>query len=316
MSFTISTTGTGNNLSVKIKNEKSGAYIEVYALGAVLNQYGYETENGSFNCVDAYRQPTDVLSRMIPAFKGAKLSPFVCRLTDGRFSFQGKEYKTGKHFDGASAIHGLVYDALFELSSQSGTAEDARIELTKTVEADDYGFPFHYLLKVIYTLTQDDAVRIETVATNIGQEAMPLNDGWHPYFKLDSEVDETLLQFRSKQMAVFNKALLPTGEFVDYNAFSQFKAVGETELDNSFTIDDLDTPALVLKSEDLKLQLSVSPKQGYPILQIYIPPTRDSIAVENLTGLPDSFNNHIGLLTLQPNETKHFVTEYRLERLA
>lgn len=315
MSFIINTTGSGENRTIKIKNVNSGAYMEVYALGAVLNQYGFEADNGSFNCIDAYQQPEDIKTSMIQRFQGSKLSPFVCRLTDGTFSFQDKVYKTGKHFDGKSAIHGLVYDELFELTGESNTPEKASVELTKFVSADRYGFPFHYSLKIVYTLLANDAVHIETIVTNTGNEEMPLNDGWHPYFKLDEKVDDTLLQFRSKQMAVFSEALLPTGEFVDYTEFATFKPVGKTELDNSFTIDDLNTPALVLKSEKLKLQLSVSPKQGYPILQIYIPPTRNSIAVENLTGLPDSFNNHIGLLTLKPNESKRFATEYRLERL-
>ncbi|WP_447641088.1 MULTISPECIES: aldose epimerase family protein [Chitinophagaceae] len=315
MLFTINTTGAGEDLTIKVRNEKTGAYIEVYALGAVLNQYGFEKDGAIFNCIDAYQDPATIRTSMTQRFQGSKLSPFVCRLTDGVFSFDGKQYHVGKHFDGMSAIHGLVYDELFELKGQEVARTKAHIELEKKVNADNYGFPFPYTIKVIYSLEENGAVNIETIVTNNSTEAMPLNDGWHPYFKLDEKIDEVLLQFRSKQMAVFSEALLPTGEFIDYKEFATFRPVGKTELDNSFTIDDLDTPALVLKSEALKLQLSVTPKTGYPILQIYIPPTRNSIAVENLTGLPDSFNNHIGLLTLKPNESKHFVTEYHLEQL-
>lgn len=313
MPFTIQTVGVHDDLRALVKNEQSGVHIEVYALGAILNKYIIVQSGKDFNCIDAFENPEQLKRLMTQRFQGAKLSPFVCRLTDGSFEFEGTQYHVGKHFDGKSAIHGLVYDELFELTNQAVTEEDASIELTKKVNAIDYGFPFEYMLKIVYTLKGNDAVSIDTFITNTGHAEMPLNDGWHPYFKLDDKVDDTLLQFRSKQMAIFDDTLLPTGEFKDYKEFAKFKAIGNTELDNSFTVEELDTPALQLKSEANQLLLDVSPKLGYPILQIYIPPTRNSIAVENLSSIPDSFNNKIGLLTLKPNETKHFATEYHLQ---
>jgi aldose 1-epimerase len=45
-------------------------------------------------------------------------------------------------------------------------------------------------------------------------------------------------------------------------------------------------------------------------LQIYTPATRDSIAVENLSGAPDCFNNGMGLLLLQPGHSQIFTVRY------
>ena len=315
MPYKIVTTGELENQIIRIENENTKSYIEIFALGAILNKYVIETDEGFVNCIDAYQSPQDVEGLMTKRFQGAKLSPFVCRLTNGTFSFEDHQYKVGKHFDGKSAIHGLVYDETFTLTNQYENEDGATVELTKTVKAEEYGFPFHYTLKILYTLTKNDAVKIETIVTNDGDTTMPLNDGWHPYFQLDEFIDDTLLQFRSKEMAVFDASLLPTGEFIEYKEFQTLKPVGKVELDNSFTIDELGSPALVLASESKKLKLSVSPKEGYPILQIYIPPARNSMAVENLTSLPDSFNNKIGLITLKPNESKSFVTEYHLQKL-
>ncbi|PZP48360.1 MAG: aldose 1-epimerase [Pseudopedobacter saltans] len=316
MSFKINSIGEKDNLKLRLENESNGTYVEVFALGAVLNEYAIKSGNSVFNCIDAYKDPNELKTIITERFQGAKLSPFVCRLTEGTFSFNGKQYHTGKHFDGKSAIHGLVYDELFELDHQEVTDDRASITLVRNVKADQYGFPFLYTIKIIYILKSNDIVDIETIITNEGNETMPLNDGWHPYFRLDDRIDNTLLKFRSKQMAIFNSSLLPTGEFKDYDEFAEFKTINSTELDNSFTIDALDSPALELESKSKKLKLSVYPKEGYPILQIYIPPTRNSIAVENLTSLPDSFNNKIGLLQLEPNETKHFVTSYHLQKLS
>jgi galactose mutarotase-like enzyme len=43
-------------------------------------------------------------------------------------------------------------------------------------------------------------------------------------------------------------------------------------------------------------RLTIEPDKEYPILQIYIPPHRNSIAIENLSGAPDNFNNKMGLV--------------------
>ena len=62
-------------------------------------------------------------------------------------------------------------------------------------------------------------------------------------------------------------------------------------------------------------KLTIEPDKNYPILQIYIPPHRTSIAIENLSGAPDNFNNGMGLLLLQPGEEKTFSTCYSVAAL-
>jgi len=60
------------------------------------------------------------------------------------------------------------------------------------------------------------------------------------------------------------------------------------------------------------LQLNIIPASSYPYLQIYTPPHRDSIAIENLSSAPDAFNNRIGLIIAKPNEKYVFTTTYQL----
>jgi aldose 1-epimerase len=60
------------------------------------------------------------------------------------------------------------------------------------------------------------------------------------------------------------------------------------------------------------IKLSFFPDSAYPYLQIYTPPERRSIAIENLSGAPDCFNNRMGLLLLQPGHSQTFTIEYRL----
>jgi aldose 1-epimerase len=51
-------------------------------------------------------------------------------------------------------------------------------------------------------------------------------------------------------------------------------------------------------------------------LQIYTPPHRKSIAIENLSSAPDAFNNKIGLIELGPEDSHAFQTRYRIESLS
>jgi aldose 1-epimerase len=48
---------------------------------------------------------------------------------------------------------------------------------------------------------------------------------------------------------------------------------------------------------------------------VYTPPDRKSIAIENLSGAPDNFNNGISLLMLPPGKPKGFSTSYTIEVL-
>jgi aldose 1-epimerase len=63
------------------------------------------------------------------------------------------------------------------------------------------------------------------------------------------------------------------------------------------------------------LQLVIEPDNSYPVLQVYIPAHRKSIAIENLSGAPDNFNNGIHLVMLEPEQSKTFYTSYTVNIL-
>jgi len=55
--------------------------------------------------------------------------------------------------------------------------------------------------------------------------------------------------------------------------------------------------------------------RSYPYLQIYTPPHRRSIAIENISGVPDAFNNGMGFITLEPDQSAIFKTTYKIKLL-
>ena len=145
---------------------------------------------------------------------------------------------------------------------------------------------------------------------------MPVADGWHPYFSFGGKIDELQLKFQSKEMLAFNDELIPTGTLLPYDEFNALKKINDTFFDNCFTLNFADPmaigcqPLCVLRDATQKIQIEIRPDKSYPYLQIYTPPHRQSIAIENLSAAPDAFNNGMGLLVLGPGDAARFKTEY------
>ncbi len=70
-------------------------------------------------------------------------------------------------------------------------------------------------------------------------------------------------------------------------------------------------PSCELFNPENRLKISFYPSNNYPYLQIYTPPHRQSIAIENLSAAPDSFNNQMGLTLLAAGDSQTFTVHYR-----
>lgn len=303
--------------SYTLKDSTSGTTAEILTFGALLNRFSIPVKGGQIiNVIDGFKDIADARANITNGFHGAKLSPFVCRLHLGQYSFEGKDYKIDKHYMKESAIHGLLFDAAFKVSATHVDDHKATLSLVYEYRDSSQGFPFAFDIEVIYKLSTDSDLQVTTHVTNTGTGNMPLNDGWHPYFKLGASINTAAVRFDAKELVEFDESLLPNGKTSLYNSFNMFKVFGDTELDNCFTLNqssyDGTLPAFEIKDESLGLSLGIFPDEAYPYLQIYTPPSRESIAVENLSSIPDSFNNKTGLITLASGESRTFTTTYQL----
>ncbi|MDO5059494.1 MAG: aldose 1-epimerase [Neisseria sp.] len=293
-----------------ILRETGKQEAEIYLFGALPNRYAKPDANGVWhNIFAAYESPEDAEARITAGFHGAKLSPFACRLKNSRYTFGGQTRTLEKHVLNGHAIHGLLYDAPFELAASGADETGAWAELVYDYAAGYGGYPFAYRLTVRYTLFSD-GLSVRTTAQNTGETTLPLADGWHPYFCLGVSVDDYTLQINSREMLEFDEALVPTGKRLPDTRFTEPASLRGVELDNSFVLNGQGT-ACTLTGGGWKL--AIVAVQGYPLLQIYIPPERDRIAIENLSGAPDCFNNGIGLIELAAGESRAFEAVYTFE---
>jgi aldose 1-epimerase len=115
----------------------------------------------------------------------------------------------------------------------------------------------------------------------------------------------------------FDAGLIPTGKLSPYQEFGSLKKIGTTEFDHCFTVNFAEcAPLCVLRDTSTKLQLEIYPDRSYPYLQVYTPPHRNSIAIENLSAIPDAFNNGTGLQVLAPGELMIFKTIYKITSIS
>lgn len=304
---------------ITLKNTHTGCEAEIYAFGGLLNAFRIPVKNEPLNVVEAFSSVADAKKNITNGFKSAKLSPFVCRMHMGNYRLGNKSYKVNKHFLGQHAIHGLVYDATYRIVNSEKTATSATVGLEYQYKGTDVGYPFPFTITLHWKLENAiPAGNKLTVTTTVAHQnpfPIPFADGWHPYFTLGGEVDNWTLQFNSQTQLEFNDALLPTGKKIPDTRFIDATSLQDIILDNSFEFEDPLNKKSTCTLSNGTFRLTVEPDASYPILQLYTPPGRKSIAIENLSGAPDNFNNGIFLLMLPPGKPKTFSTSYTIDVL-
>lgn len=312
MQFTVVTNHENGYEVVELQDHASGARVQLYSFGALLNAFTVPTKTGSFNGIDGFASIEDAVTNATTGFKSSKLSPFVCRLQHGKYRFNQKEYTIKGFYLGEHAIHGLLFNAPFTITHTKSTASEASVIFSHHYKGTDPGYPFSFTLHVKWKLISGNRLQVFTTATNNHSSPIPFSDGWHPYFSVGDTIDTATLSFTTNKQLEFSEDLLPTGNIIEDNRFVAGQKMEGIFLDNCFLLDERSETQHNCTLKNETVTLTISPDKHYPYLQIYTPPHRKSIAIENLTSAPDSFNNGIGLLMIEPNHTLEFSTTYTL----
>lgn len=314
MRFSISHSTANNLNAVVLTDELTKTEASVLPqYGALLHSFSVVTEGKLTNTIDNYESREHLQNEMAVSFKGSKLSPFACRIPNGKYHFNGQDFEFQQKFVDGSAIHGLLYDKPFVTTDEYADNEKATITLHHEYRNEDPGYPFHYRCEVQYTLNSNNLLSVTTMLVNLSYMDIPVADGWHPYFKLGGKIDEWLLSFQADGMLEFGAGLIPTGRLLPFQEFREPRRLGSRELDNCFLLKkDAAGPVCRVTNPNSRLELSFFPDAAYPYLQIYTAPHRLSMAIENLSGAPDCFNNKMGLLLLSSGDSQTFTAIYQI----
>ncbi len=314
MRFRISQSVTNGIELLHLVDDAAGVTVSIApAHGAMLHAFILPFPAGPQNIILNYTDEQDIQEHLAQSFRSSKLSPFACRIRAARYQWQGESYEFSHQFQDGTAIHGLLYNKSFAVTEQVVTDFMASASFQYHYEADDAGYPFNYTCTVTYSLLPGQVLQLQTTLENQGSTTIPMVDGWHPYFRLGGKVDDCLLAFSSTGMLEFDDKLLPTGKTIPFNSIRPQEPLGSLELDNCFVLDaSAGQPVCTFSDPASGAAVRFHTDGNYPYLQLYIPPDRMSIAIENLSGAPDAFNNGIGLMRLEPGSSQTLTLHYEV----
>ncbi|MBC7655410.1 MAG: galactose mutarotase, partial [Oligoflexus sp.] len=153
---------------------------------------------------DAYQKSTE------PYF-GATIGRYGNRIAKGKFTIDGKTYQSSLN-NGANMLHGGKNGFQYQVWDAS-QPNNQTIVLNYLSKDGEEGFPGNLSVKVTYTLTDDNELKIDYNATTDKKTIVNLTN--HAFFNLNGEGSGTILnhtlQIFANEYNPVDSTLIPTG---------------------------------------------------------------------------------------------------------
>lgn len=145
---------------------------------------------------------------------GALIGRYGNRIGKGRFALDGKSYQLELN-DGTNTLHGGK-NGFFGKVWDANQLKENILELSYLSVDGEAGYPGSLSVKVTYTLTEENALKIDYVATTDKKTIVNLTN--HAYFNLNGEGDSTILDhelmINATTITPVDTTLIPTGELM------------------------------------------------------------------------------------------------------
>jgi aldose 1-epimerase len=216
-----------------LKNE-GGITVNLTNYGAKIVSVFVPDKNGAiedvvlgFKSIDGYVNGD--------AGHGAVVGPFANRIANGQFEIDGQTYQlpVNNHkaclHSGPDSFYRQVWDA-----KEIQTADGPAVEMTLHSSDGQWGFPGNKNVKVTYTLTKENGLKLDYEATT--DKSCFFNLTNHVYFNLKGEglgdiLDHVLIVDADSSTVVGDSELIPTGGIAGIKGtamdFTSPHAIGE-----------------------------------------------------------------------------------------
>ncbi len=191
-----------------------GSTAKIITYGALLTELNVPDRDGKLgDVVLGFDNLKDYLAEH-PYF-GATVGRVANRIAKGTFTLEGKTYKLAIN-NPPNTLHGgqKGFDKVVWKAEPKATPDGPSLELSYVSKDGEEGYPGTLTAHVTYTLTNDNALRIDYTATT--DKATPVNLTNHSYFNLAGTktgdiLDHELTVFATKYTPT-DETLIPTGE--------------------------------------------------------------------------------------------------------
>ncbi len=236
MSATTATAQTADDFnSIKfftLKN-KNGMVIKVTNFGAIITSIVVPDRDGKMGDVAlGYDSLKDYVNAVNKPYFGSIVGRYGNRIAEGKFELDGETYELAIN-NPPNHLHGGIigFDkVIWDARRLEGTND---VVLTYRAKDGEEGYPGNLDIQVTYTLTDDNEIIVDYVATT--DKATPVNLTQHTYFNLKGEGEGTILDhelmINAAKYTPVTETLIPTGELAKVEGtpfdFRKPKAIGK-----------------------------------------------------------------------------------------
>ncbi len=245
----------------------------------------------------------------------ALLAPWVNRVRNGNYSFQGRNYQLPISEPAlGNAIHGFLARKPFEIIEKKVIDNQAKLVLQHSYTGDYPGFPFPFDFQLTYELHTNGHFFIRFGIKNTGEHLMPFAIGWHPYFTFpDTDLSDLEISFSPQSKFLSDSQMIPLSE--EPVAYTEPVDLAKESLDNVFRLREAEYHTTTLTNKRTHASLCMKQKTAdFPFLVVYAPENEACIAIEPMTANTDAFNTLDGLKSLGPEDRFSSTVEIWLRR--
>ena len=207
-------TEDGQAVDLYTLSNKNGMEAAITNFGGIVVSLKVPDKTGkSDDVVLGYDQLDGYLTNK--AYFGAIIGRYGNRIAHGKFVLNGTTYNIPKN-DGDNALHGGLkgFNKRVWTAKDVSDAKGQALELTYLSKDGEEGFPGSLSCKVVYTLTDQNELRIDYSATTDKDTVVNLTN--HTYFNLAGQGTSDILghelMIRAERFTPVDATLIPTGE--------------------------------------------------------------------------------------------------------
>ena len=205
-------TDSGEPVELYTLTNANGMEARIMTYGGTVVSLKTPDRHGKLGDVALGYETLDGYVKNSPYF-GAIIGRYGNRIGKARFSLDGKEHTLGKN-NGENMLHGGFkgFDKVVWKAKEVKSKDGVGLSLSYVSKDGEEGFPGNLTVIVVYTLTNNNELKIEYNATTDKTTVVNLTN--HSYFNLAGEgsILQHELMIDASRFTPVDAGLIPTGE--------------------------------------------------------------------------------------------------------